>query len=263
MSNVNGPRGNSFSTPPEFPRGDLETAKGKNGVSPKGHRYVQTVWGSSHQSPRKPFRARSIRSVPVLDVKIRGLLKSDHFRDIERALESNGDIKADRRQLQPDRDEVEKILKDIQTKAAKNEVDLDTDFSTKLKQHLNDLKTIDLSGPKELAQIIVSTMDDIRDWHFNAGYDKTLITGKQLIDSEGKLRDILSNYSVENPGVTGQEAITPVKAGDEESVYGSDVTFPSSTDTGAGTSPAAVASGMTGGSSPTPQVTDASTSPMP
>ncbi|WP_257294562.1 hypothetical protein, partial [Endozoicomonas sp. YOMI1] len=264
MSNVNGPRGYSFSTPSEFPRGDQETAKEKGDISPKTHRYVQSVWGSSHQGSRKPFRARSIRSVPVLDIKIRGLLKSDHFRDVERALNSGGDIKADRRQLQPDRDEVENILKDIQTKSAKKEVDLDADFSLKLKKHLNDLKTIDLSSPKELAQIIVSTMDDIRDWHFNAGYDKTLITGKQLIDSEGKLRDILSNYSVGNPGVTGQEFITPVRARDDKSVYGSDHTPPSSpVDTGTGASPTLVAKGMTDSSSATSQVTDASTSAIP
>ncbi|WP_163387976.1 hypothetical protein [Endozoicomonas acroporae] len=209
MSNVNGPRGTSFSTPPEFPRGD-QTAEEKSDISPKPPRYIQSVRGSFQHST-KPFSARSIRSVPILDVKIRGLLKSDHFRDVEKALNCGGDIKADGRNLQSDRDEVENILKEIQTKSAKKEVDLDADFSVKLKKHLNDLKRIDLSSPKELAQIIVSSMDDIRDWHFNAGYDKTLITGKQLIDSEGKLRDILSNYSVGNPGVTKQEIIAPAR----------------------------------------------------
>ncbi|MBO9494478.1 hypothetical protein J7438_10315, partial [Thalassotalea sp. G20_0] len=222
MSNVNGPRGTSFSTPPEFLRDDhQETAKEKEkgDISSKPHRYVQSVRGRRlHEVPGKPFSARSIRTVPVLDIKIRGLLKSDHFRDVEKALNSGGDIKADGRNLQSDLDEVENILIDIQTKSAKKEVDLDADFSAKLKNHLNDLKRIDLSSPKELAQIIVSSMDDIRDWHFNAGYDKTLITGKQLIDSEGKLRDILSNYSVGNPGVTKQEVIAPVRdkvSGDE------------------------------------------------
>ncbi|WP_163371436.1 hypothetical protein [Endozoicomonas acroporae] len=209
MSNVNGPRGTSFSTPPEFPRGD-QTAEEKSDISPKPPRYIQSVRGSFQHST-KPFSARSIRPVPILDVKIRGLLKSDHFRDVEKALNCGGDIKADGRNLQSDRDEVENILKEIQTKSAKKEVDLDADFSVKLKKHLNDLKRIDLSSPKELAQIIVSSMDDIRDWHFNAGYDKTLITGKQLIDSEGKLRDILSNYSVGNPGVTKQEIIAPAR----------------------------------------------------
>ncbi|WP_257266414.1 hypothetical protein, partial [Endozoicomonas sp. ONNA2] len=211
MSNVNGPRGNSFSTPPVVPHGDQETAREKGVINPKSNRYVvQGGWGSS-LNPGKPFHTRRIRNVPVLDIKIRGLLKSDHFRDVERALNNGGDIKAERRQLQPDRKKVEEILKDIQAKAAKNEVDLDTDFSTKLKEHLKELKEVDLSTPKELAKIIISTMDDIRDWHFNAGYDKTLITGKQLIDSEGKLRDILSNYSAVNPGETKQEDITPLR----------------------------------------------------
>ncbi|MGI2029264.1 hypothetical protein [Endozoicomonas acroporae] len=216
MSNVNGPRGTSFSTPPELLRGDhQETAKEKGDISPKPPRYIQSV---RPDPTSKPFRARSIRPVPILDVKIRGLLKSDHFRDVETALNSGGDIKADGRNLQLDRDEIENILIDIQTKSAKKEVDLDADFSVKLKNHLNDLKRVDLSSPKELAQIIVSSMDDIRDWHFNAGYDKTLITGKQLIDSEGKLRDILSNYSVGNPGVTKQGIIAPARgevSGDE------------------------------------------------
>ncbi|WP_422460000.1 hypothetical protein, partial [Endozoicomonas sp. ALB115] len=215
MSNVNGPRGTSFSTPPELLRGDhQETAKEKSSKPP---RYIQSdLRRPDHSST--PFRARRIRSVPVLDIKIRGLLKSDHFRDVETALNSGGDIKADGRNLQSDRDEVKNILIDIQTKSAKKEVNLDADFSVKLKNHLNDLKRVDLSSPKELAQIIVSSMDDIRDWHFNAGYDKTLITGKQLIDSEGKLRDILSNYSVGEPGVTKQEIIAPAKgevSGDE------------------------------------------------
>ncbi|WP_422489118.1 hypothetical protein [Endozoicomonas sp. ALE010] len=218
MSNVNGPRGTSFSTLPELLRGDhQETDKDKGDISAKPPRYIQSdLRRPDHSST--PFRARSIRSVPVLDIKIRGLLKSDHFRDVEKALNSGGDIKADGRNLQLDRDEVKNILIDIQTKSAKKEVDLDADFSVKLKNHLNDLKRVDLSSPKELAQIIVSSMDDIRDWHFNAGYDKTLITGKQLIDSEGKLRDILSNYSVGNPGVTKQEIIAPARgevSGDE------------------------------------------------
>ena len=135
MSNVNGPRVTSFSTPPELLRGDhQETAKEKGDISPKPPKYIQSVWRSSHQGSRKQFRARSIRSVPVLDIKIRGLLKSDHFRDVEKALNSGGDIRADRRKLQPDRDEVENILKEIQTKSAKKEVDLDADFSIKLEK---------------------------------------------------------------------------------------------------------------------------------
>ena len=205
-------------TPPQVTDASTSTMSGvmvtDSGTNPSSD--PEAIEESNSPGPAAP--ERSIRSVRVLDIKIRGLLKSDHFRDVEKALNSGGDIRADRRKLQPDRDEVENILKEIQTKSAKKEVDLDADFSIKLEKHLNDLKTIDLSSPKKLAQIIVSSMDDIRDWHFNAGYDKTLITGKQLIDSEGRLGDILSNYSVGNPGVTKQEVIAPVRgevSGDE------------------------------------------------
>ena len=139
MSNVNGPRGTSFSTPPELLRGDQQkTAKDNGYISSKPPKYIQSDLRRPDHSIT-PFRARRIRSVPVLDIKIRGLLKSDHFRDVEKALNSGGDIKADGRNLQSDLDEVKNILIDIQTKSAKKEVDLDADFSVKLKNHLNNL----------------------------------------------------------------------------------------------------------------------------
>ncbi|USE34986.1 hypothetical protein [Endozoicomonas sp. SCSIO W0465] len=230
MSNIDGPRGNSFSTPPEFPRGELETSKGKGGISSKRYTHVQTPRGNSHQVPGKPFHTRSIRPVPVLDTQISGLLKSKHFRDIENALKSDGDIKANNQSLQSDQNEVEIILRDIQAKAEKTEIDQTNDFSKKFQNHLGAIKTIDLTSPKELAQIIVSTMNELRELHFYEGYDKTLITGKQLINYVEKLGKILDNYSVGRSGVTAQEVIIPVRDEDEESGYGSRPVTPSSAD---------------------------------
>ena len=227
MSNVDGPRGNSFSTPPEFPRGDQEASKETGGVSPKSDKYLQSDQASSQPSQKRCF-ARSIRPVPVRNLEVRRLLKSDHFRDVENALES-GDIRADDRDLELDQDEIKQIIEDIQTKAAKKEIVLGNKFSRNLKKHSENLDEVDLNVPKELARIIVGLMNDLRKWHFSAGYDKTLITGKQLIDSEGQLRDILRNYSVgSSAGVAEQDIKTPARDADQESGYGSRPVTPGS-----------------------------------
>ncbi|WP_202969814.1 hypothetical protein, partial [Endozoicomonas atrinae] len=210
MDSVDRPSGSSF-IPPEFPRGDQEASKKTGGVSPQSDKYLQSDQASSQPSKKRCF-ARSIRPVPVRNLEVRRLLKSDHFRDVENALES-GDIRADDRDLELDQDEIKQIIEDIQTKAAKKEIVLGNKFSRNLKKHSENLDEVDLNGPKELARIIVGLMNDLRKWHFSAGYDKTLITGKQLIDSEGQLRDILRNYSVGGLGEaertgTGEKAVT-------------------------------------------------------
>ncbi|WP_419835710.1 hypothetical protein [Endozoicomonas atrinae] len=147
---------------------------------------------------------------------------------MENALES-GDIRADDRDFGLDQDEIKQIIEDIQTKAAKKEIVLGNKFSRNLKKHSENLDEVDLNGPKELARIIVGLMNDLRKWHFSAGYDKTLITGKQLIDSEGQLRDILRNYSVgSSAGVAEQDIKTPARDAGQESGYGSRPVTPGS-----------------------------------